>query len=73
MSTCPVGCGRSVGPGKLMCTKCWSRVPDSLQNRVYATWRKYSGFSGIVQSDARRTARESYMEARNAAILAAGI
>ena len=72
MSTCPVGCGRGVGAGKLMCAKCWSRVPADLQKTVYATWRKYSAFSGIVQSVERRMARESYQEARNAAILAAG-
>lgn len=40
-SKCPTGCGRNVLAGHLMCKPCWSKVPSDLQQRVYATWRKW--------------------------------
>lgn len=38
---CPVGCGRTVAPGKLLCYLCWREVPAHLQRDVYATFRTW--------------------------------
>lgn len=73
MSECPVGCGRAVGAGKLVCGPCWGEVPAHLQQEVYRTWRAYravpSGFSAEVQ-EMRRAARLAYQEARDNALSA---
>jgi hypothetical protein len=73
MSECPTGCGRRLDTQKLLCSKCWSRVPGDLQKRVYSTWNKYRRFTGLAQSDERRQARLDYQGARDAAITAAGL
>lgn len=67
VAECPVGCGRNVAAGKLLCGPCWAEVPTHLQRDVYRTWRKYSAFRGITPSE-RRAARIAYQEARDAAI-----
>lgn len=68
MSVCPVGCGRQVRAGHLMCGPCWGEVPRFLQREVLRTWRAYSRFRGIAQPPERRLAREAYQAARDAAI-----
>lgn len=71
MDECPVGCGRTVGAGKLMCAPCWGEVPRALQRAVNETWRAYRR---VVQArppasaDARMSARAAYQEARATAI-----
>lgn len=54
--------------GHLMCRACWSEVPLELQRAVTRTWRKYSAFVGLEQSDERRAARLAYQAARDAAL-----
>jgi hypothetical protein len=76
---CPVGCGRPVRPGHLMCRKCWGEVPIHLQNEVNRSWRKYNrlrheetrpfGEDRLAEFQARlQAAREAYQAARDAAI-----
>lgn len=38
---CPVGCGRRVRDGHLMCPACWRHVPRELQAAVHRTWRRW--------------------------------
>lgn len=65
---CPVGCGRDVDPGKLMCRDCWSQVPRDVQRRVYDTWRAYRARIGSPRRVGKTAARDAYIEARDAAI-----
>ena len=51
-----------------MCFDCWREVPMDLKRAVRRTWRVYSGFTGLVQTDERRSARVAYQAARDAAI-----
>lgn len=62
MSACPVGCGRTVSTGRLMCRTCWAEVPKDLQRKVNSTWRKWSNDMGSVEAMA------AYKEARDDAI-----
>lgn len=73
--TCPTGCGRTPGSGKLMCAPCWSEVPRFLQREVLRTWRSYQAAHrakkglGTPEDHARiREARTAYQEARDAAV-----
>jgi hypothetical protein len=38
---CPACMVRTQPPGKLMCSRCWGKVPPDLQKAVYSTWRKW--------------------------------
>lgn len=66
---CPVGCGRGVPKGRLMCLVCWREVPAELQREVNRTWRRYRL---IVDNPAREAsrgdARAAYQRARDAAV-----
>jgi hypothetical protein len=64
MSDCPVGCGRRVQVGHLMCRSCWSRVPRDLQQEVYRTWRAWRRDWGDLDL------MHAYREAKEAAIAA---
>lgn len=59
MSDCPVGCGRKVHVGHLMCRPCWSQVPRDLQQAVYRTWRAWRGGLDHEKAAAYRQAREA--------------
>lgn len=59
---CPIGCGRIVKTGHLMCVLCWRMVPSALQREVYRTWRAWQH----DMADADRMA--AYRSARDAAI-----
>lgn len=71
---CEAGCGRTHGPGKLLCPTCWREVPGHLQRDVYRTWRAYQkshregSFGDPATHTARRVAREAYRAARDAAL-----
>ncbi len=41
MRPCPTGCGDVTAPGRLMCRRCWARVPRDLQRDVYRTWQAW--------------------------------
>ena len=56
---CPTGCGRTRGPGKLMCSPCWAEVPRHLQRAVYATWRAWRRNLGDAE------AFQAYDQAQN--------
>lgn len=59
---CPVGCGRVVRPGHLMCAACWRKVPKELQQAVYRTWRAWRKDFGNAELMA------AYEDASNAAV-----
>lgn len=61
---CPTLCGRQVEAQKLMCRVCWSKVPQHLQAKVYATWRAY-------RRELTPDTRRAYRSATAAAIKAA--
>lgn len=46
---CPVGCGRQVPRGKLLCAPCWGELPSHLRRDVYRTWRAWSNDIGNVE------------------------
>lgn len=58
---CPVGCGRKVPAGKVMCGPCWREVPKHLQREVYAAWRALC--NDLTGENVRR-----HREAKQAAI-----
>lgn len=62
---CPVGCGRTVQVGHLMCGADWRKVPPDLQSEVYRTWRAYQANPAAVDKGL------AYDAARDAAIAAA--
>ena len=53
---CPARCGNTRSSGKLMCRRCWSKVPRDLQRAVYAA---YSPRAGLRQSEAWATAAQA--------------
>jgi hypothetical protein len=59
---CPVGCGRRVRDGHLMCAACWRRVPKELQQAVYRAWRKWRRDFGNAEL------MQAHREAADAAI-----
>jgi hypothetical protein len=59
---CPACQVRTAAPGKLMCRRCWGKVPPALQKNVYATWRKWSRDLGDAD------AKHAYQAASAAAV-----
>lgn len=59
---CPVGCGRTVAPGKLLCLPCWREVPTHLQKDVYRTFRAWWADTGNASKF------QAYNEASEAAM-----
>lgn len=59
-NTCPVGCGRKLPAGKVMCAPCWREVPKDLQREVYAAWRavcnELTGANLLRHRDAKKAA-----------------
>lgn len=39
---CPVGCGRRVTRGLVMCTSCWLTLPIERRGDVERTWRTFN-------------------------------
>lgn len=68
MTTCPVGCGRRVRAGHLMCAPCWFAVPFDLQRDVYRTWRQLQATRSRARQFGKTKALEDYQAARDAAI-----
>jgi hypothetical protein len=48
---CPVCDATGVPYEKLMCFRCWTKVPSPLQRRLYATWRDGAG-AGSAEHEA---------------------
>jgi hypothetical protein len=65
---CPVGCGRVVEPGKLMCLPCWREVPRDLQQAVNRSWARYRSMIGKQRRTGKLAALQDYQQARDAAI-----
>jgi hypothetical protein len=61
-AACPVGCGRSVRVGHLMCYPCWQEVPPDLKREVWRTWKRLE--RGVTDGDPLA----EYEHARSAAI-----
>jgi hypothetical protein len=60
---CPLGCGRVIRDGHLMCASCWRQVPPHLQTAVYRTFRAWKKDFGDTQAESQ------YTQAADAAIM----
>lgn len=70
-TSCPVGCGRTRGVGKLMCLPCWRQVPKHLQSDVYRTWRALRRVDRTGAAGEYPARAAAYTAAAEAAISAA--
>lgn len=59
------GCGSTCAPEHLMCAEHWHMVPKDIQERVYQTWRWFTGREPMPEGTDRRRV---YLAARADAV-----
>lgn len=65
---CPVaGCGTRVDNDRLLCARCWARVPARVQKTVYTTFKAFQKSAGQPNRD-RLAAGRAYEIQRGHAI-----